>query len=85
MSKHKLKIAKLFEHPLSGNIDSKKLLSALEHYGIVVDMSKQHHALLHFQNKEYSLIIGHRNELSKDSIVQLRHFLESVGLTPDNL
>jgi hypothetical protein len=85
MSKHKLKIEKLFEHPLSGNIDSKKLIHALEYYGVEVDKSKHHRALLHFKNQEHSLTLGHRNELSKDSIMQLRHFLEAVGLTPENL
>ena len=85
MSKHKLKIQKIFEHPLSGNIDSKKLMSALEHFGVQIDMSKQHRALLHFNNQEHSMTLGHRNELSKDSLVKLRHFLELVGLTPDKL
>jgi len=31
--KHKAKIEKLFEHPISGNIDVHRLISALEHYG----------------------------------------------------
>ena len=81
----KQKIEKIFAHPLSGNIDSKKLLSALEHYGAKVDMSKEHRALIHLKGKEHSMTLSHRNELSKDSIVKLRHFLEEVGLTPENL
>jgi hypothetical protein len=85
MSKHKDKITKLYEHPLSGNIDSTKLIHALEHYGAVVDMSKQHHAIVHLNNREHSITLGHRNELSKDTIVKLRHFLEEVGLTTDKL
>lgn len=85
MSKHKEKIKKLFEHPISGNIDSLKLVHALEHYGAKVDMSKQNRALIHFNGREHSLTLSHRNELSKDSIVKLRHFLEDVELTPDKL
>lgn len=85
MSKHKDKIEKIFEHPISGNIDSMRLVRALEHYGIEVDMTKKHRALLHFKDKEYSLALSHRNELSKDAIVGLRHYLEEVGLTPENL
>ncbi len=85
MSKHKTKIAKLFEHPLSGNIDTTKLLHALEHYGAKVDMNKQHRALIHHGGKEHSLALGHKNVLAKDAIVKLRHFLEEVGLTPDKL
>jgi len=85
MSKHKEKIAKIFEHPISGNIDSTKLIHALEHYGAEVDMTKTHRALIHLNGKEHSLTLSHRNELSKDAIVSLRHFLEEVQLTPDKL
>ena len=85
MSKHKAKIEKIFEHPISGNVDAKRLVSALEHYGAEVDTNKQHRALIHYNGKEHSLALGHRNELSKDSIVKLRHYLEEVGLTPDKL
>ena len=85
MSKHKTKIEKIFEHPMSGNIDSKKLLSALEHYGAKVDLNKEHRAIIHLNGKEHSMTLSHRPELSKDAIVKLRHFLESVGLTQDKL
>jgi len=85
MSKHKEKIKKIFEHPLSGNIEATKLIHALEHYGAKVDMSKSGRVLIHIQDKEHSLSVSHRNELSKDSIVKLRHFLQEVGLTPDKL
>lgn len=57
MSKHKEKIKKLFEHPISGNIDSTKLVHALEHYGVEVDISKQNRALIHFKGKEHSLML----------------------------
>ena len=85
MSKHKTKIEKVFEHPLSGNIDTGKLLHALEHYGVEVDMSKKHRVMLHYKNSEHSLGLSHGNDLSKDSLVKLRHYLEEVGLTPDKL
>ena len=83
--KHKVKIEKLFEHPTSGNIDSKKLFSALEHYGCSVDMTKHGKAKIVFDNEEFIMALSHRNELSKDSISRLRHFLEKVGLTPDKI
>lgn len=83
--KHKVKIEKLFEHPISGNIDVKKLISALEHYGAEVDMTKQHKAKIHLNSHLFSLTLSHRNELSIDAITKLRHFLESAGLTPDKL
>ena len=85
MGKHKSKVQKIFEHPMSGNIDTTKLIHALEHYGAKVDMSKQHRAVIHLNGKEHSMTISHRPELSRDAIVKLRHFLEEVGLTLDKL
>ena len=83
--KHKAKLEKLFEHPISGNIDSNKLISALEHYGATTDMTKQHKVKISLKGEDFVLSLSHRNELSKDSIVKLRHFLEKVDLTPDKL
>jgi hypothetical protein len=85
MSKHKQKVMKIFEHPISGNIDAKRLLSSLQHYGAEVDVTKEHRALIHINGKEHSMTLSHRPELSKDAIVKLRHFLEEAGLTPDKL
>ena len=83
--KHKTKIEKLFEHPISGNIDVKRLISALEHYGVVVEITKHNKAKLLFNNKEFIMALSHKNDLSKDSVGNLRHYLENVGLTPDKL
>ena len=83
--KHKAKVEKLFEHPVSGNIDVKRLLSALEHYGVEIEITKHNKAKLSFNNKELVMALSHRNDLSKDSISKLRHYLEDVGLTPDTI
>jgi len=86
MSKHKAKIEKIFTHPISGNVDVKKVLSALEHFGAEIDMTKEHHAKIVVSGKMFSLPLPHGdNSLSKDAIVELRHYLEEVGLTPDKL
>ena len=52
MSKHKEKLKKLFVHPISGNIDGMRLISALEHYGAEVDISKKGRALIHLKGRE---------------------------------
>ena len=83
--KHKVKIEKLFEHPISGNIDVKKLIAALEHYGATVEVTKQHKAKIFINDKEFILALSHSHDLSKDSITELRHFLESVDLVPGKL
>jgi hypothetical protein len=86
MSKHKAKIEKVFEHPTSGNIDYKKLLHALEHYGAKVDMTKKHHVKIFLNEHEYSMPLPHKEPvLSKDTVIELRHFLEKAGLTPDTI
>ena len=83
--KHKAKISKLFEHPISGNIDVKRLISSLEHYGVNVEVNKHHKAKMSMNGEEFVLGLSHRNELSVDSITKLRHFLERVDLVPDKL
>ncbi len=83
--KHKAKIEKVFEHPTSANIDVKKLIAALEHYGVKVEMTKKHKVKLFHNNKEFVLPLPHAETLPKDEVVLLRHWLEEVGLTPENI
>ncbi len=83
--KHQAKIEKLFEHPTSGNVDVRRLLSALEHYGVQVDITKHNKAKIHFRDKEFTLPLSHNNDLNKDGIALMRHFLESVDLVPGKL
>lgn len=83
--KHKAKIEKLFEHPMSGNIDEKKMISALEHYGAEVDQTKHGKLKIFLKDKEHVLSLTHNHVMSKDSIVSLRHFLEEVNLVPSEL
>ncbi|WP_457597022.1 hypothetical protein [Hydrogenimonas sp.] len=85
MSKHLQKIEKIFSHPLPANIDVKKTLSALEHFGVRVEVTKGHSAKLFFNDKEGILRLPHGDHFTKDEVVQLRHILEDFGLTPDNL
>lgn len=83
--KHEMKIKKLFEHPMSGNIDVRRLLSALEHYGAELDMTKHNKVRITINSEEFVLSLSHNNDLPKDSAVKLKHFLEKVGLVPENL
>jgi len=83
--KHKAKIEKIFEHPTSENVDVKKLISALEHYGVEVELTKKHKAKLFYKEEEFVLPLPHGPSLPKDEVVLLRHWLEKVGLTPDRI
>jgi len=83
--KHKVKIEKLFEHPLSGNIEVKSLISALEHYGAQADQTKHGKVKIFLRDEEFVLSLAHNNTLSKDAITGLRHFLEKIDLVPGSI
>jgi len=83
--KHEAKIRKVFEHPVSANIDVKKLIAALEHYGVSVELTKKHKAKLFYKEREFVLPLPHGDHLNKEEVVMLRHWLEEIGLTPENL
>lgn len=85
MSKHKEKIEKVFEHPTSGNIDFKKLIHALEHYGAEVEITKHNKAKIFLKDEELVIPVPHDHVLSKDMVIEVRHFLEKVGLTPESI
>jgi len=84
--KHRAKIEKIFEHPVSGNIDARKLFSALEHYGITVEQTKKNKVrLIYSEEEEFFLSMPHGDHLGKEDVVRLRHWLEAIGLTPDKI
>ena len=83
--KHQVKIEKLFEHPVSGNMDVRRLISALEHYGAKVEITKHNKAKIHIRGKEHVLALSHNNDMSKDSASKLKHFLEEIDLVPGKL
>ncbi len=85
MSKYKAKIEKVFKHPTSSNIDQKKLLKALEHYGATIEHTKHNKVKIFFDDKEYVMPLSHEGVLSKDTVIELRHFLDSVGMTPQKV
>lgn len=85
--KHKAVIAKIFAHPMSSNIDWKHLKSALEHEGVTIEMSNNNRAKLYKNDQEVSIHLPHQGHVidNKADLVSLKHFLESVELTPDSL
>ena len=86
MSKqHTKKIQKVFEHPVATNLDTHKLIAALEHFGLSVEHSKTNKIKITFDGRDMVLGFHHSGSLSKDEVLKLRHFLEEIGLTPDRL
>ncbi|MDD2791255.1 MAG: hypothetical protein PHU40_11430 [Sulfurimonas sp.] len=83
--KHVKKIEKVFEHPVVTDLDSRKLVSALEHFGCSVEQTKNNKLKILYEGKEFVLGLHHSGNLSKDEVVGLRHYLEEIGLTPEKL
>lgn len=85
--KHKATIQKLFAHPMPTNIQWKKLISALEHYAVQVDINHANKAKLTKDGQETLMTLPHHGHEFNDKteISHLKHFLESVNLAPDNL
>lgn len=85
--KHKVTLEKVFAHPIATSIDWKKLEHALVHYGAEIDLSKSNHAKITVGEHEFSMSLPHHGHeiADKAEVTQLRHFLQEVGLTPENL
>jgi hypothetical protein len=85
--KHKAIIEKVFAHPIATNLDWKKLVHTLEHFGAEVVVSNANKAKIHINGSE--LVLGlphHGHELEdKAEVVKLKHFLEENGLTPEKV
>jgi len=80
-------IEKVFAHPIATNIDWGKLHKALEHFGAEVTVNSNNRAHIVYKGEELSLGLPHHgHELAdKPEITKLRHYLESVELTPEHL
>jgi len=85
MKKYKEKLQKVFEHPINSNINVKKLIKVLEHFGVEIEHTKNNKMKMLYKNEEFFMPIPHENSLPKDLVVELRHYLEKIGLTPDSL
>lgn len=85
--KHKVIIEKIFAHPIATNVDWKKLQHALEHFGAEIDISNTNKAKVILRGQEIVLGVPHHgHELAdKTEITKLKHFLESVELTPETI
>ncbi|MDG6773514.1 hypothetical protein QCB45_04150 [Thiomicrorhabdus sp. ZW0627] len=85
--KHKAIIEKVFAHPISTNIDWKKLEHALEHFGAEIEISAANRAKIVIGENELVVSLPHHgHEISdKDEVTRLRHFLEEVKVTPDTI
>lgn len=85
--KHKMILTKIFSHPMPTNIQWKKLITALEHYGVVVEVTNANKARLSKDEKETLITLPHHGHEFNDKteLNHLKHFLEEVNLSPEHL
>ena len=85
--KHKVIIQKLFSHPMPTNIQWKKLMTALEHFDIQVEITAANKAKLIKDGRETLLTLPHHGHEFNDKteISHLKMFLQTVDVTPDTI
>ena len=72
----------LFAHPVSANIDFKKVLHLLEEVGAEVDNKTGNRVGVKLNGHSVAFMHAH-HDLPKEEVAQVRKFLETCGITPD--
>lgn len=80
--RHRKVLHALFAHPVSANIDPKDVVAVLEDAG--AEVSHGGHGRLHVKlNGQAHAFHDSRHSLSKDEVVDIRHFLTAAGVDPE--
>lgn len=85
--KHRETIDKIFTHPIDMNIDWHRVEHLFEHLGAEVSESSHGNLKVQLNGHERAFPRSHHAKQveSKDEVVELRHFLEAAGITPDSV
>jgi hypothetical protein len=79
---HRVTLHALFAHPISANIDFRKVMHVFEELGAQVENSAGNRVKVKLS--EHSAAFTHANHsLPKEEVVQIKKFLEGCGVTPD--
>ena len=78
---HRKTLHALFAHPLSANVDFKKVVHLLEDLGAEVDNKPGNRVGVMLNGRSAAFTHAHR-DLPKEEVVRVRKFLESCGITP---
>jgi hypothetical protein len=79
---HRTTLHALFAHPVSANIDPKKVLHVFEELGAEVGNASGNRVKIKF-NGHTAAFPHAQHSLSKDEVVELRKFLEQCGINPE--
>ena len=78
---HRKTLHALFAHPLSANVDFKKVVHLLEDLGAEVDNKPGNRVGVMLYGRSAAFTHAHR-DLPKEEVVRVRKFLETCGITP---
>ena len=83
--KHRITLQKIFSHPIDTNIDWKKIESLLSHLGAEMNEGRtgRMKVILNGQEAVFSMPHHGHSVQDKNEIMQLRHFLEKAGVSPE--
>ncbi len=77
-------LRQLFGHPIPMNLKWRDVVRLLESLGAQLEIVHGGREKVSLNGREHTFHIPHGKMIdSKDEIVQLKHFLESAGVTPD--
>jgi hypothetical protein len=79
---HRATLHVLFAHPISANIDFKRVVHLLEDLGAAVENKAGNRIGVKLNGHSAAFTHAH-HDLSKEEVVQVRKFLETCGVTPD--
>ncbi len=80
--KHRKVLAQLFAHPISSNIDFREVEHVLKDLG--AEIENKHGNRIGVTLNGHTVALTHVNHsLTKDEVVQIRKFLETAGINPD--
>ncbi len=79
---HRKTLHALFTHPVSANIDFKKVMHVFEELGAEIENSAGNRVKIKLN--DHSAAFSHaQHSLPKEEVIQLKKFLEQCGITPE--
>jgi len=81
---HRLTLQKLFGHPLNHNIQWHDVCSLLGRFGEVHETHRGNWAVT-VEGETVSFGSTRSRDLTEDQVVKVRHFLRTLGLSPEKL
>jgi hypothetical protein len=83
-NRHHRTLEAIFAHPISANIDFKDVESMLSDLGAEIDNRSKARIGVTLNGHTAAFHHAHHS-LPKDEVVQIRHFLEKCGVSPDTV